>query len=66
MSNSFSAEDVRDLLSKISRLEEVVVIISNHCVELSIKANGTGNRNREAQENTSRYGKMYIWILFIM
>lgn len=26
MSNSFSAEDVRDLLSKISRLEEVVVI----------------------------------------
>lgn len=59
MSNSFSAEDVRDLLSKISKLEEVAVTLANYCVELSLKANGIRNRNRKAQENTSGYGKVY-------
>ena len=51
MENSFSSEDVRDLLSKISKLEEVGFCSSCERVELSYEADGAEYGDGEAQED---------------
>lgn len=51
MENSFSSEDVRDLLSKISKLEEVGFSAPCERVELPYEADGVEYGNGEAQED---------------
>lgn len=51
MSSSLSSENIRDLLSKISKLEEACCWLASLRVELPDEADGAQHRGREAQED---------------
>ena len=51
MSSSLSSENIRDLLSKISKLEEAWCVVASLRVELPDEADGAQYRGREAQED---------------
>ena len=51
MENSFSSEDVRDLLSKISKLEEVGLHSRCEKIELPHETDGVEYGNGEAQKD---------------
>ena len=51
MSSSLTSENIRDLLSKISKLEEAWCVVASLRVELPDEADGAQHRGREAQED---------------